>query len=89
MNKNELLNYLNGDTRDEPLIIRSYCLDMGKDPNLIDNFITILIAMANYGSLMSDSLSLSTCHNYALDYYCRKFGITLVHDKNGKFIKAF
>lgn len=53
-------------------------MENGKDPDTTEKFIS-LIGFMDSGYLI----------NYTIDYYCRKFDIILVSDKNGKFIKAF
>lgn len=76
MSKDEVLVLIN--SRDYISLLRTYCMENGKDPDTTEKFIS-LIGFMDSGYLI----------NYTIDYYCRKFDIILVSDKNGKFIKAF
>lgn len=76
MDRDKILNCIN--RRDYANLLRSYCIEMGKDPNLTEKFI-----------LLTNFVNMSYYINYTVDYYCKKFDITLVLDKNGNFINAF
>lgn len=88
MNKETILAYLNSDRRDDVLIITQYCLEQSKDIESIKYFIRALQLNAIYNIHIGRSL-LDYCYDYALTYYIIKYNIVLIHDKNGKFIKAF
>lgn len=89
MSKNTILAYLNSGRKDAKLIITWYCLEKGKDPELIRKFTRALELAALYGAAGEYASLLEYCYDYALTYYLMKYNIILLYDKHGKFIKVF
>lgn len=87
MNKSTILEYLNSGRRDEVLVITWYCFEQGKDAVSVRKFIKALQFEALYNGPYYNLLGY--CYDYALTYYIQKYNIVLLHDRNGKFIKAF
>lgn len=86
MSKSTILEHLNSKDKNEDKIIVLYCFEKGKDLNSIKEFINVLKFVPLYGT--ANNLY-QYCYDYALTYYIQKYNIILLHDKNGKFIKAF
>lgn len=64
-------------------VIYDYCIEMGKDELLVSKLITAL-AMSPFGEMIK--------RNYyfeALDYYQRKYNISILKDKDGRILNAF
>lgn len=61
-------------------LIYLYCIDKGKSEQDTSGLIKYLVVTQYY---------INYCYNVAFDYFCQHYNIILLHDKNGKFIKAF
>lgn len=79
MSRDEVLSIIN--KNDILELIYFYCIDRGKEELRTNQFVTVL-------SMVYSDIKVQY-YNYALQYYMDKYNIILLHDKNGKFIKAF
>lgn len=80
MSRDEVLSIINKNDKLE--LIYFYCIDRGKEEIRTSQFVAVL-SMYYYTDIMVQY------YNYALQYYIDKYNIILLHDKNGKFVKAF
>lgn len=78
MSKEDVVKIIN--QNDELNLIYVYCIEKGKNELDVSKFVS---------ALTFRPYTINYYFDYALTYYLIKYDITLLHDKNGKFIKAF
>lgn len=81
MDKNTLIRMLRNGTFNEfdiITIISEYCIEKGKNPKDIQNFISIILPINPHYYF-----------NYALDYYKKKFELISVIDREGKILLTY
>lgn len=81
MDKDTLIRMLRNGTFNEfdiITIISEYCIEKGKNPKDIQNFISITLPINPHYYF-----------NYALDYYKKKFELISVIDREGKILLTY
>lgn len=66
-------------------VVYDYCIEMGKDELEVSKFVAILLYPRN----VQEFELAAFCHQYALEYYQRKFNIVIWRDANGKLIDVY
>ena len=79
MDRNRIIELSQGESLDFN-VIREYCLEHNKDPELIDKLLRVL----NF-----DLITLGTYYEIALEYFQRKYEIILIHDKHNNLITVY